>query len=52
MPVEDRDHLRFSKLGGVETPDSSQPDPEADSEEILVPELEVEIFPLQPNKPK
>jgi|GEM_PF-1507976 hypothetical protein len=48
VPVEDRDHLRFSKLGGVEDPTESQPD----TEDTLVPELEVEIFPLQPDKPR
>jgi len=48
VPVEDREHLSFSKLGGVEDPDSEKPT----SEEAIVPELEVEIFPLQPDKPK
>ncbi|MDB4679378.1 hypothetical protein OAK47_00820 [Planctomycetaceae bacterium] len=48
VPVEDRDHLSFSKLGGTEDPTASQPN----SVDTLVPELEVEIFPLQPDKPK
>jgi len=46
VPVEERDVLLPSSLDGSDEPAVENP------EEPLVPELEVEIFPLRPEKPK
>jgi len=46
-PVEEREHLEFSNIDESEKRESE----ETSSDAPLIPELEVEIFPLRPDQP-
>lgn len=54
IPVEERDHLPFSSLQN--SPDGKIPgdgtSPEVENTAPLVPELEIELFPLRPENPR
>jgi len=48
VPVEERSHLRYTTTKDQET----QPASESEKTGPLEPELEIEIFPLRPDKPR
>jgi hypothetical protein len=47
-PVEERDHIRYTTMGNHE----AEPGSESEKTGPLEPELEIEIFPLRPDKPR